>query len=667
MADNLLIDCSEFLPSSLPGVNPRDGGDAQACLSKTASLRKALREEIKYYIQVQLLSLAIRLSNHPHRVPDDIEVESVCNVLAKHNPALTTFLQNILFSEREEFLDVLARNFGTTVLGRVALGLELEALARGNNNQSTWARKGEDESWIDNRWWSQQSLSNCTETYLGFGHFSRAAALTFYRYRQGLRTGLFGTDTFSLGKLLFDVLKIRANSMAVGSDLDTMVSEVGQTLIKDGNFTFKDILWYFNERSAENHLDSSHYSQCFFASYYSRQGNDSVCERLQTEIVAHYKEVLKVMKYTLQPLSFIPIFESDFYDYQGARETQSKKYTMRDDAHHKHFRPLLLGCKFGMKRENLRSDCSMFKRAFSFSGLVYVFNSASIKDLFNNNKWTKIFHEEVEKRLLDDNSTAPNLAKPHLNGPRFALEFLLQVPKEGAAKISLQESSKIPDTSGEAFKVFPGTHTSILVTPTQVTITPELLKKHPKQRQCYSRHEKTPHTTLFKYYSNSNCIFECNVKEARSQCGCIPWDFPRWEGETPICSYDGAKCFSQVMEESSGQWCSQCLPDCETVHFEYSVQIARIRKKTLDLCKKREITGSNDTLKKAVRKSLLQSYVEGDGSSPWKRINYHTNCFSFAKSELASISVYISPAFATRITRQPRVTFADQLANLGKQ
>ncbi len=430
-----------------------------------------------------------------------------------------------------------------------------------------------------------------------------------------------------------------------------------------------EILRYFTENQVKDiaDIDGLRYSNCFVGYKYGLDlSNDTTCITLQKEIVLHYNKVLKVMKYTLQPLSFAPVFKTDLLDYKKASQSVFSKYTKEGDENHLNFRPLLLECKFGMTRENSSSGCSMFKRAFTYSGLAYIFNSASVKDIFRDNIWTQAFLSEMEEKVQEDsnNSKSLNLAKTLLNGPRFSLDCVLQVPKEGL-RISLHKSTDIPDTNGEAFKVFPGTHTSVLVTPTKVRITRELLKKHPEQRQCYSSQDKVP-LSIFKEYSRVNCAFECHAKMARDVCGCIPWDFPRWEDETPACTSAGTTCFMDVMGRSSGQQCRQCLPDCETVYYKYGIQTASIDEKMADLCPEFISVIPNTTLFMAVRKSWRQLHDEETMTLLTNYKPYNDKCPAFAKHFLASISVYVSPSFATRITKQPRVTFVDQLANLGK-
>ncbi len=57
----------------------------------------------------------------------------------------------------------------------------------------------------------------------------------------------------------------------------------------------------------------------------------------------------------------------------------------------------------------------------------------------------------------------------------------------------------------------------------------------PARRGCMfpSYSNANSSSVLFRSYSNANCLFECKEMLARSECGCVPWDFPRWDAQTP--------------------------------------------------------------------------------------------------------------------------------------
>ena len=70
-------------------------------------------------------------------------------------------------------------------------------------------------------------------------------------------------------------------------------------------------------------------------------------------------------------------------------------------------------------------------------------------------------------------------------------------------------------------------------------------------------------TIFCRKYTQSNCIFECQLKIASQKCQCVPWDYPQIE-RMPICNRFGRECFKTIMTNASlGNTCD-CPLDCET-------------------------------------------------------------------------------------------------------
>ena len=68
---------------------------------------------------------------------------------------------------------------------------------------------------------------------------------------------------------------------------------------------------------------------------------------------------------------------------------------------------------------------------------------------------------------------------------------------------------------------------------------------------------------FYRKYTQSNCIFECQLKTATDRCQCVPWDYPQIE-RMPVCHRFGRECFETIMTNASlGNTCD-CPLDCET-------------------------------------------------------------------------------------------------------
>ena len=100
-------------------------------------------------------------------------------------------------------------------------------------------------------------------------------------------------------------------------------------------------------------------------------------------------------------------------------------------------------------------------------------------------------------------------------------------------------------------QVEPGFHTTLAITPTKINSTVNFQSLPLNKRQCKYRNEQNHTSSLFKYYTKSSCEFECRLKQSRTSCGCIPWNYPHILGENgktfPLCDGPKAFCFEKVM------------------------------------------------------------------------------------------------------------------------
>ena len=85
---------------------------------------------------------------------------------------------------------------------------------------------------------------------------------------------------------------------------------------------------------------------------------------------------------------------------------------------------------------------------------------------------------------------------------------------------------------------------------------------------------------MFKGYSQKGCIFECSLKFAIEEVGCLPWDFPtpiKWENASlAVCnshtrhtnSKNDLIRFYDAMKNDTNLKNCDCVPDCEGIIYE---------------------------------------------------------------------------------------------------
>lgn len=136
------------------------------------------------------------------------------------------------------------------------------------------------------------------------------------------------------------------------------------------------------------------------------------------------------------------------------------------------------------------------------------------------------------------------------------------------------------------------------VTPTVHTATENFRMISLEKRKCRFIDElpEANTTSMFTYYTQKTCMFECILKSVVNKVGCLPWDYPPPSGvenDIPMCtSYiDGSEHnnsriqFEMAMNDAdvNMECSSNCLPDCEHVSLKWQVDTTNLR--VSNLCK----------------------------------------------------------------------------------
>ena len=226
---------------------------------------------------------------------------------------------------------------------------------------------------------------------------------------------------------------------------------------------------------------------------------------------------------------------------------------------------------------------------------------------------------------------------------------------------------------GTGYDVNIGYISTFLITPSQVVTSENTKYLSREKRQCQFRDE-IDDMVLFKDYSEINCNFECLLKSAYNECGCMPWDFPHLNSSMTICDRLGRDCFKQSIAIFDSKQKCKCKSDCTTTRYSYSVSQTKIDDKTAEiLCSDIEyrlalLQGG------AYKPKLIQDgkflnmppkFIERyeqimHGKNPSKM----ERCIEKVKN-LAIVNFQIGTKIMTRIKRTQRVTFADTLSNIG--
>ncbi|CAH1154497.1 unnamed protein product, partial [Phaedon cochleariae] len=107
--------------------------------------------------------------------------------------------------------------------------------------------------------------------------------------------------------------------------------------------------------------------------------------------------------------------------------------------------------------------------------------------------------------------------------------------------ILLHQPYKIPLVKKQYFQVPFDSAVVAVIQPELMTTSADVKKYSASKRKCYFTTERK--LKYFKYYSPSNCKFECLINHTLESCKCVKFHMPR-EPNTPICGNGNHQCLS---------------------------------------------------------------------------------------------------------------------------
>ena len=87
-----------------------------------------------------------------------------------------------------------------------------------------------------------------------------------------------------------------------------------------------------------------------------------------------------------------------------------------------------------------------------------------------------------------------------------------------------------------------------------------------EQRKCRFKFESGS-LRLFTGYTQSACLFECQLEYSYNKCQCIPWNYPHFESGIPICHRFSQDCFEIAMGDTNSSAACDCPFDCATTRY----------------------------------------------------------------------------------------------------
>ena len=261
---------------------------------------------------------------------------------------------------------------------------------------------------------------------------------------------------------------------------------------------------------------------------------------------------------------------------------------------------------------------AIFQKRPTDRGLCCSFNIKSAEDIFKESK----YKQAISSRQEEDTHNGFDVGEK----PEWYTNNDEPVPEAGRKKgltliidghtdkvasgtisdnfrgfpIVVDDNDKFPLTAVSELIGRPGFESNIKVSAIHLEALNETRKYGPDKRKCYFPDEYD--LDLHKHYSQSNCIFECEIQFAInciSSCNefgkkcdcknlgnrinvsnsCIPWFYPSSSSKTEkLCNPWTTKKFKQILEKQVPKdQCNYCLPDCTTTIYDTSVSYAELR------------------------------------------------------------------------------------------
>ncbi len=295
--------------------------------------------------------------------------------------------------------------------------------------------------------------------------------------------------------------------------------------------------------------------------------NTWVCCDLEEDVSKNLALVWKVMKYMMAPTSGIALEKQERQDLMRIKHFG---YTL-GDSHMRNIHQFVQECK-SPNSNVYQFECNLFRKMFTTKGIGYTFNNEPFYKIVKNTTNNRAFFKEMYET---ENSDKDLPIKIPSNGKQYSLEFILilnhNLKNNGTQKLVIHDPHMIADTRYEAIDLQPGLSYEISVTPT-VTVTDEnALQLEPSKRSCLSGNENEA-LEIFGWYSQSACLFECQMKRATDKCNCTPWNYPQRSDKVNLCWHWVAKyCYEEEMKKSNLAYCD-CPNDCNSIHYGVGIQ-----------------------------------------------------------------------------------------------
>lgn len=522
----------------------------------------------------------------------------------------------------------------------------------------------------------------------GFGHF-----LSFFI--EEVYSIYPGTPAFRLNQPMLDRTQMKLGDLQINSQELTYLLTPGpgftaalylDYLLK-GSYHCKidnyKTAWEWFRKGEEPEFESQmkfkpfvHQRPCLNASASAHIEINGCCA-LWNKIQVNRENVLRIMKYAIQPPTFQQPVDEFFADFNRTLFTYPRLAANDDQL--KNYRARMLWCQKlqGQMLEPVAEDCQHFARAFTNKGIAYTYNNVRFWDMFNKSSNNEVLHKIMHPEL-----NGSQVIHPLTNGPLYGLRFLIQpfkvdhiilnkrvLPRKedlvpGNFRISIHDPKNVPDLRNDYMELKGGFTYTVLVSPSQLITNEDAQSIEIERRHCRFYFENS-NMKILRNYSQTGCYMECQLTLALDKCGCISWNYPRFSADEPICDHAGTECFNEVMENITlrSEKCS-CPVDCHRTKYSYSV--SGMPTNVVETCKTNtDFYGQFNIMKYFPLNDFVRLYQDIADPDIFFFPVDDEDCRNHL-SHSAIVQVQLATSDVLQINSNVRVSLADYLSSLGK-
>lgn len=191
--------------------------------------------------------------------------------------------------------------------------------------------------------------------------------------------------------------------------------------------------------------------------------------------------------------------------------------------------------------DNYFYDTPIYRRMITEEGICYTINMLENSKMYTPAMVDYLIDFPFDEQFKDHLKLPQYPVQTTSSGHEFGLtvytenlneNFNAMCSDKDGFKVKLHSPYEYPRMSSHYIDIPADDFTMIAIKPFVIQTSEDLRKYHPQVRHCYFHGERK--LNFFKFYTQSNCEYECYIQRLKDNCGCVAFYMPHESG-TRIC------------------------------------------------------------------------------------------------------------------------------------